>query len=109
MLSTHAIQILLHYQDSNSDPEKPRFDQFLEDVLKLAEKHQINFEQYESFSLNGSKIRIAPCDRCKDLTVNKNDVSEEIKEMVSFFWETIKNGEVTESKSLCQICKIATS
>ncbi|GAA6140181.1 hypothetical protein NBRC116583_39300 [Arenicella sp. 4NH20-0111] len=109
MLSTHAMQILLHYQDDDGGPEKPRFDRFLDDVRKLAEKHQITFEQYESFSLNGEEFRIAPCDRCKDLTVNKSDVSEEVKEIVSFFWETIRIGEVTESKSMCQICKIATS
>ncbi len=109
MLTTHAMQILLHYQDSDDGLGKSRFDLFIDDVRKLAEKHQITFEQYESFSLNGVEFRIAPCDRCKDLTVNKNDVSEEIKEMVSFFWEKIRIGEVTESKSLCQICKIATS
>lgn len=109
MLNTHVMQILLHYQESKAGPEKPRFDEFLSEVRELADKHGIVFEQYESFSMNGTEIKIAPCDRCEDLTVNKEDLSEEIKDIVSFFWEAIRVGEVTKSKSLCQVCKIAIS
>ena len=109
MLNTHAIQLLLQYQDSDSGIEKHKFDGFLEEVRVLAKKHGINFEQYESFSLPGSEYRIALCDRCKDLTIDEEDINGEIKEMVSFFWEHIRKGKVTKDSALCQICNIATS
>ena len=103
------MQVLFQYQDSEDDIEKNKFDGFLEDVRLLAEKHGINFEQYESFRLNGSDYRIAPCDRCKDLTIEKDDIDDEVKEMVSFFWEYVREGKVNQNTALCQVCKIATS
>jgi len=109
MTNTHAMQILLHQQSSQDGIEKHQFDEFLNDVRILAKKHDIEFAQYESFTLNGSDYHIAPCDRCKDLTIEKNDLDDEVKEMVSFFWEYIREGEVNDNTSLCQACKIATS
>jgi hypothetical protein len=109
MLNTHAMQILLQYQDSGKGVENSKFDKFLEEFRVLAEEHDINFEKYESFNLPGSEYRIAHCDRCKDLTINKDDLDDSVKEMVPFFWENIREGNVTKERALCQICKTATS
>ena len=104
-MDTHAIQILLHYQTSETPDNDDRFEIFLEEVRKLAELHRIDFDQYESFVLPSSEYKIAPCRRCAHLTIDANNVNEDIKGMVPYFWEYVRPGILSEKELRCKECE----
>lgn len=101
-MNTYAMQMLLHFQSMKENDEK--FDSFLKDVVSLAEKHDISFDDYQSFCLSGKDYMIAPCKKCGHLTVNKEDVRSDIENILPDFWFYVRRGKVTETESICELC-----
>jgi hypothetical protein len=103
-MHTYAMQILLHFQSPESD-ESARTENFLEAVRNLAQQHGISFDNFQSMGLPSDSYRIRNCDRCGDLTVNCEDVTDNIENMLPDFWFYVRRGVVDDQHSVCEICQ----
>ncbi len=102
-MNTYVIQLLLHFQ--NTETNDKRFEEFLTEVRDLAEKHGITLDDYQSFCLSGEEYKIAPCTQCGHLTVNREDIRENIESMLPDFWFYVRRGKVSDNKSICELCE----
>lgn len=103
-MNTFAIQLVLHYQDAS--PDDTRFEAFLEDVRGVAKRHEISFDDHQSFRLSAEDYKIRPCDKCGHLTVNLEDVRDGIENMLPDFWFYIRRGKVTDNTAVCEVCEV---
>lgn len=103
-MHTYAIQALLHFQSIEPD-EHSRVETFLAELRVLAQAHGMVFDDYQSMRLLSESYRIRNCDRCGDLTVNRNDVSDGIENMLPDFWNFARRGHVDEVSAICDICR----
>lgn len=102
-MNTYVIQLVLHYQDSL--PDETRFAGFLEDLRRVAERHGIAFDDYQSFQLSGEDYKIRPCNQCRHLTVNREDVTDGIENMLPDFWFYVRRGKVADNIAVCEFCE----
>ena len=105
-MHTYAMQVLLHFQSLGPE-EHARTDNFLRAVRDLAQQHGISFDDYQSIRLLADSYRIRACDRCGDLTVNRDDVRDNIENMLPDFWFYVRRGVVDDRQSLCDVCRVA--
>jgi len=101
-MNTYALQVLLHFQSQSADDA--RFDAFLEDVRGVAERHGITLDEHQSMQLPGSAYSIRACDRCGHLTVNRDDVEDDIESMLPDFWFYVRRGGVSQNAAICDLC-----
>jgi len=107
MLDTHVIQLILYSQVHGIDHDVDDLSNFIEDVRKLANRHNINLEEYETIGLPNSEYKIRPCDRCRELTIDHEDLSKELLETIPRFLERIRKGKISEHSAICQTCETA--
>jgi hypothetical protein len=107
-MHTYAMQILLHFQSTESE-EFGRTENFLAALRDLAQQHGITFDNFQSLRLLSDNYRIRNCDRCGDLTVNREDVSDNIENMLPDFWFYVRRGVVDDQHSVCEICQTASA
>jgi hypothetical protein len=104
-MHTYAIQALLHFQSAEPD-EHARIDAFLSGLQALARAHGMTFDDYQSIRLPSDGYRIRRCDRCGDLTVNKEDLNGDIENVLPDFWAFVRRGRVDEQKAVCDISEL---
>ena len=96
------MQLLLTFQSESG--EDSRFEGFLSAVRDLAKQHGVSLDDAQSINLAPADFRIEACCRCEHLTLDRNDVDEEVESMLPDFWFYVRRGSVQGNRVICDLC-----